>query len=239
MFYFKHYEQALLQLPFKETYEKEELMTTDFLFVKDDKLEIYWAPFEFINRNAKVIILGITPGWTQMQLAYRYVRKNIETEDRQQMLCNAKKQASFGGRGIRKNLIEMLDGIELNKHLNIGSCAELYEDKNYLLHSSSTLRYPVFIQKKNYTGTNPSMLKHPLLIRMIDEILVPELNVVKDAIIIPAGKSVSEVLRCLTSEGRIHHQKILFDFPHPSGANGHRKKQFEEKKECFKEMLRI
>jgi hypothetical protein len=182
-------------------------------------------------------MLGITPGWTQMQLAYNYVRKNIGVKDKETMLCNAKKQASFGGKGIRKNLIDMLDGIELNKHLNIKSCSELYGDMNHLLHSSSTLRYPVFINKKNYTGSNPSMLKHPVLRQMIHELLVPELREVKDAVIIPAGKAVSEVVRYLVGEGKIHNKTILFDFPHPSGANGHRKKQYEEKKEYFKGKL--
>ncbi len=239
MFFFKNYEQSILQLPIKEIFVKEDLMTDHFLYAKDNKLEIFWAPFEYINKNAKVIILGITPGWMQMQLAYNYVRKNIDVEEREILLRNANRKASFGGKGIRKNLIEMLDGIELNKHLNIKSCAELYDDDmNHLLHSTSTLRYPVFINKKNYTGSNPSMLKYPLLLRMIYELLVPELSEVKDAVIIPAGKAVSEVLQHLEREGKIHNKTILFDFPHPSGANGHRKKQYEEKKECFKEKLK-
>ncbi|WP_216830829.1 uracil-DNA glycosylase family protein [Alkalihalobacterium elongatum] len=237
MFFFKNYEHSLLQLPIKETYEKADLMTNHFLYAQDVHIDVFWAPFEYINKEAKVIILGITPGWTQMQLAYNYVRKNIGLEEQKVMLRNAKKQASFGGKGIRKNLIEMLDGIELNQHLNINSCAELYGDMNHLLHSSSTLRYPVFIKKKNYTGSSPSMLRHHLLLQMIHELLVPELNEVKDAVIIPAGKAVSDVLRYLKVEGKIHHKTILFDFPHPSGANGHRKKQFEERKEWFKATL--
>ncbi|QOR67048.1 hypothetical protein IM538_02420 [Cytobacillus suaedae] len=238
MFFFTNYEQSILQLPKKETYLKEDLMTEQFLYSKDNKLEVYWAPFEYINKEAKVIMLGITPGWTQMQLAFNYVRKNIGVENKETLLRNAKKQASFGGKGIRRNLIEMLDGIELNTHLNITTCAELYEDSNHLLHSSSTLRYPVFINKKNYTGSNPSMLKHPLLLQMIDGLLVPELREVKDAVIIPAGKAVSEVVRYLVEEGKIQNKTILFDFPHPSGANGHRKKQYEEKKEYFIEKLK-
>lgn len=237
MFYYNNYEQSILHLPIRETYLKEDLMNDQFLYAKEYKLEIYWAPFEYINQDAKVVILGITPGWTQMQLAYNYVRKNIAIEEKEIMLRNAKKRASFGGKGIRKNLIEMLDGIGLNNHLQIVSCAELYEDKNHYLQSTSTLRYPVFVNKKNYTGSNPSMLKHPLLLQMIHELLVPELNKVKKAVIIPAGKAVSEVLRFLVREGKIHNRTILFDFPHPSGANGHRKKQYEEKEKWFKDTL--
>ncbi|MFV8828234.1 hypothetical protein [Alkalihalobacterium sp. APHAB7] len=39
MFFFKDYEQNLLQLPIKEVYEKEDLMTERFLFLKDEKIE--------------------------------------------------------------------------------------------------------------------------------------------------------------------------------------------------------
>ena len=60
----------------------------------------------------------------------------------------------------------------------------------------------------------------------------------KDAVIIPAGKAVSDVLRYLLTEEIIHNKTILLDFPHPSGANGHRKKQFAEKKESFKNKLK-
>ncbi|MCP6646379.1 hypothetical protein NL493_29975, partial [Klebsiella pneumoniae] len=59
------------------------------------------------------------------------------------------------------------------------------------------------------------------------------LNRMKGAVIIPTGKAVSEVLRYLVDEKKISHKTILFDFPHPSGANGHRKKQYEENKEKF------
>lgn len=213
-------------------------MNDQFIYKRDGSLEVYWAPFEYINKEAKVIILGITPGWTQMQLAYNYVRRKMGLEQQVMMLSNAKKQASFGGKGIRKNLIEMLDGIELNRYLNITSCADLYEEKNHLLHSSSTLRYPVFINRRNYTGSTPAMLKHPLLLQMIHELLIPELNEVEDAMIIPAGKAVSGVLRYLVGENLIKRRTILFDFPHPSGANGHRMKQYNEQKEFFKEKLR-
>lgn len=231
--YFNDYEKSILDLPLKQTYEKEELMKNDFLFAKYRELEVYWAPFEYINKDAKVIILGITPGFTQMELAFNYVRNNIHYKDYTSLIRNAKNNASFGGTTMRKNLIEMLDGVGLHKHLNIHSSLELFGEKDHLLHTSSVLRYPVFIEGNNYTGSNPSMLKHHLLRHMIDELLVPELNRMKGAVIIPTGKAVSEVLRYLVDEKKISHKTILFDFPHPSGANGHRKKQYEENKEKF------
>lgn len=53
----------------------------------------------------------------------------------------------------------------------------------------------------------------------------------KNALIVPLGKSVSDVLRIFVKDGLLEEDRCLFDFPHPSGANGHRKPQFEECKE--------
>ena len=44
--------------------------------------------------------------------------------------------------------------------------------------------------------------------------------------IVPLGKTVSSVLRVLSDEGLIPPSPCLFGFPHPSGANGHRRTEF-------------
>ncbi|WP_147535161.1 uracil-DNA glycosylase family protein [Bacillus marasmi] len=236
--YFKQYEKALTELPVKDTYDKTELRTEKFLYAKEGDVEVFWAPFEYINEDAKVIILGITPGWTQMELAFNYVRHHLNNEPYQQLICHAKDNASFGGTTMRKNLIDMLDGIDLQHYLEIDSCEQLFNEKHDLLHTSSVLRYPTFIEGENYTGSKPKMLRHRLFKNMIDELLVPELNRLNDAIIIPTGKAVSEVLKYLVEARKINHETILFNFPHPSGANGHRKKHYESNKDLFVEQLK-
>jgi hypothetical protein len=235
---FENYLSVLRKTPLKDTYEKGDLMSDGFLYDKDEKVEVYWAPFDYINKDAKVVILGITPGWTQMELAYNYVLHHMDKEDEEQVQCHAKYYASFGG-AMRKNLIEMLDGIELHKHLGIDSCEQLFNVESSLLHTSSVLRYPVFINGENYGGSQPKLMGHPIFTRMIDELLIPELNMLKDAVIIPTGKAVSDLLQYLVEEGKIENKTILFNFPHPSGANGHRKSHYAAYQHIFKEQLAI
>jgi len=237
--FFQSYENSLRALALKNTYKKEDLLTKEFLFEKDGKVEVYWAPFEYINKGAKVIILGITPGFTQMQLAFQYVRHHLDTQNHDDLMNHAKKQASFGGTTMRKNLIDMLDGIGLHTFLDIASCEQLFNEKNFLLYTTSVLRYPVFIEGENYNGSKPKILSQDIFVKIINELLVPELNRLKDAVIVPTGKAVSDVLRYLVEEGKIENQTILFDFPHPSGANGHRKAQYEANKHTFKKQLAI
>ncbi|MDD6244455.1 MAG: hypothetical protein PUB03_02200 [bacterium] len=63
---------------------------------------------------------------------------------------------------MRKNLIEMLDELELNKKIHLKSCKELFNSHDELLHTTSVIPYPVFINDKNYTGSNPKILDNEI-----------------------------------------------------------------------------
>ena len=54
---------AIQQLPFGRPLTRDQLITRDFLISKNGDLEIYFAPHnEYINNDAKIVIVGITPG---------------------------------------------------------------------------------------------------------------------------------------------------------------------------------
>ena len=53
------------------------------------------------------------------------------------------------------------------------------------------------------------------------------MSLFKSKLIIPLGKTVSEILSQIKSDGKLNENILLDGFPHPSGANGHRKKQFQ------------
>ncbi len=212
----------------RNKYEKSDLIKKDYLLKKEKDLEIYYAPVDYVNTNASIIIVGITPGWTQMEISYRTVIKSFkETNDWNESLKAGKKEASFAG-SMRTNLIKMLDELHLNKKLGITTTEELFNIKNSIIHTTSILRYPVFIKGKNYTGKNPSPLNNEILWEAIKQNFVPEINTFKNKLIIPLGNTVSEVLKKLQEENLINENIILDSFPHPSGANGHRKRQFSE-----------
>ena len=66
---FKEYLDKIAQLT---NFEKEDILNRKFLLEDDTNIKIYYAPHnEFINKQAKILIVGITPGWTQTQIAYK------------------------------------------------------------------------------------------------------------------------------------------------------------------------
>ncbi len=221
---FKKYEEAIKHI---NEINRKSLLVPDFLIGKEDDLEVFYAPFEYLNKNAKVVITGITPGYIQMENAYKSFVINKTNKNKFKII---KDSSSFSG-PMRKILVRYLDEIKLNEFLDINSCESLFNENSSFLHSTSLLKYPVFKNKKNYTGHNPEIFSSILLEKILFEYFVKEVSKLDNPIIIPLGKAVEKVLLNLSNKGLISKRECLFGFPHPSPANGHREKQFREKKQ--------
>ncbi|UPM55397.1 hypothetical protein [Gottfriedia acidiceleris] len=221
--------------------ETSTLKNEKFLVDKDEKknLEIYYAPFEYINDRAKVIIVGITPGLHQMKQSYSTVirLKDKEMND-EEILHEVKKNSSFEG-PMRKNLIAMLDELELHRYLGLNSTSELFSTASHLVQTTSVIKYPVFYKGKNYNGSTPNILRTDLLRKYIVNTFAAEIIRLERPLIIPLGVNVSKVLTYLTTNDYLNSDSILYGFPHTSGGNGHRHKQFAENKEEMKRKIKL
>lgn len=229
------YKDVIKKLPVKDKYTKEELLIEDFLVDKKDNIEIYYAPHnEYLNPKAKIFIIGITPGFQQMSTSISTARKELEyNNDIEEIKYKCKVAGRFSGT-LRKNVISMLDEISLNDKLEIKSCKELFDEKDYLLHTVSLVPYPVFINRKNYSGHTPKLIKSEFLMKYVYENIINEIRQLENLdnmILIPLGRAVEEVLFKLSDDNIINENQILKNFPHPSGANVNRLVQLQENKE--------
>jgi len=223
-----------------DAFEKKDILNKEFELFCENNMKIYYAPHnEIINENAKVFIVGITPGWTQTSIAYKTAHEGLVKKlDYNSIKKECKKNSRFAG-SMRKNLIEMLDELNLNKKLNIDTCLKLFGDEDNLLHTTSIIPHPVFINNKNYTGSNPKILDNEILRAYLEKYFYKEVEKLPNALIIPLGKAVEEILEIMISEELVRREQCLLGFPHPSGANGHRKKQFESNKENLLNIIDI
>ena len=202
----------------------------EFRLAEDGDLVVMYAPFDWLNSDARVVICGITPGWQQARIACEVAAEAISAGgDDEEASRLAKLKASFAG-SMRTNLVTMLNEIGLAHALEIESCDELFDSERHLVHTTSALRYPVYVDWKNYTGHTPSPVKHPVLLQMLRDIFAPELNQLSKALVIPLGKAVCRCIEHLEEQSLIDSTFWLKGFPHPSGVNGHRKQQFEQAK---------
>lgn len=178
-----------------------------------------YAPFDYINHDARIVIVGITPGKQQMREALTAANgcwKDGKPTD--EILKAAKVHASFAG-VMRKNLVSMMDAIGVSDILNLHTTATLWGDDSHLANFTSAIRYPTFIDGENYTGRNPEIDRHPFLMSRAEEWLGPEILALQDAVILPMGGVVERVVRnVLLSAGR-SDRMVIPGVPHASGAN--------------------
>lgn len=199
------------------------------LLAREGNVEVCYAPFEHVNPAARVVIVGITPGKTQMLNAVKEARRQLDMGANPfEVLKAAKQTGAFSG-AMRPNLVGLLDSIGLNRWLGIASCDALFGSANHLVQTASVLRNPVFVGGENYNGT-PNMTRHPLLQKQLLSQFGEDIKAWPRAVFVPLGDKVAEALDCLADLGLLERDRILDGLPHPSGANAERIAYFLGKK---------
>jgi hypothetical protein len=185
------------------------------------RIDIAYAPVDHVNVEARIVIVGLTPGRQQMRNALMEARSCLRAgRSEADALAAAKVFASFSG-PMRANLVAMLDSIGANRLLGLQSTASLWDADAHLAHFTSALRYPVFIDGKNYSGA-PRLLATPLLREQLLDRFVAEAAALRHAIFVPLGPQVGAAVEFAAEKAGLNRNRVLAGLPHPSGANAER-----------------
>ena len=195
---------------------------------RDARINVWYSPLSAYTSNPDLWILGLTPGWNQAKLAYEAAAELLARGDSPESAIQAAKpRVAFAG-SMRRNLVNMMDELGFPECLGVSSSSELFGTSK--LRTGSALKYPVFRGTKNYSGSNPRPLRHPVLHEMVDTIFSKDLMATPDCLVLPLGKAVEGVVEYAIESGLVDKRRVIRGFPHPSGANGSRTKQYSENK---------
>jgi hypothetical protein len=214
-----------------ENYTGKSPFDSSLLIATQGDIDVYFSPFEYVNTEAKIVLVGISPGATQAHNANVAAQasfvKGLPDEKVSQL---AKETASFSG-ALRKNLIAMLDEVGVNTRLGIISCSSLFDENKHLLHSTSIFRYPTLLKGKPIS-TAKSGLRLEILKDMVTSCFDDECRQLDSNVLyIPLGQGVADILLSLSQNGKIREEMILAGMPHPSGANAERISYFLGRKD--------
>lgn len=229
---FDSYRDIIRHLPEKSTYAKTDLLIPELFIEGEGRLEIYYAAHnEYVNEAGRVLIVGIAPGWRQMERSLQIARRGLlEGWPDEVILRTAKLECRFMG-SMRVNLVAMLDELNLARYFGLRMAGELFQADCSVLHTTSLIPFPVLVQGENYTGHQPAVRSSVLLKRYVLTSFLPELAGLRRPLVIPLGRAVEEVLGELVREGILQESQCLWGFPHPSGANGHRQRQWAQSRD--------
>jgi hypothetical protein len=224
--FFADYADLIRSMTFDPA-DRSGLIDRRLVLASEGVIDVCYAPFDHINERAKIVLVGITPGRQQMMNAFREAQRQLRAgRTLTESSAAAKGVASFSG-PMRANLVAMLNYFGLHEKLGIPSCGSLFGQHADLVHYTSALRYPVFVNGQNYSG-QPSMTRTPLLQKFLLDCFATEFRALPMAAFVPLGPKVAEALRFVAAKCDL--DRILDGLPHPSGANAERVKYMIEQK---------
>jgi hypothetical protein len=170
-----------------------------------------------------VLIVGLTPGRQQLCLVVNTAAVALRVGcGVDEALRRADAVASFAG-AMRTNLVGMLDGIGLPAALGVASSARLFGDRADLVSTTSAICHAAFWDGENYNGQLPAD-RHPLLAAFAGQVLAANLAMLPEALVIPLGRQATRAVAFAGAPP----DRVLAEFPHPSGANGHRQRLYDK-----------
>lgn len=188
-----------------------------------DDLELRYIPFDPLPApDARVELVGITPGQTQLRLAIAAARQALSRGlDDDEVIRRAKSAAAFGG-ATRANLIWMLDRVGLPGALGIASTGTVFAADAHLTVTTSAVCHAVFVHGENWNGQRPTILRHSLTRMFVEHVLAQELRWSSAALVIPLGAVPALAVEHCVQAGVLDPTRVLTGIPHPSGANNGR-----------------
>ena len=176
----------------------------------DDKIIFEPTGFDYVNPKAEVVIVGITPGNSQLKDS----REGLEPRE-------IKRKNAFAG-SMRPNLVKMLDYVGVSNLLGIETCRSLWEEDFDRVEMTSLLKEATYIVrksgKKDMFKEVDMIAKSEKLTKMLESGFIKDCGSYQKAkLFIACGPKVYDKLQELKQAGVISVPVI--GIAHPSGAN--------------------
>ncbi|ASL43980.1 hypothetical protein bAD24_I10840 [Burkholderia sp. AD24] len=115
-------------------------------------LVVYYAPLEWVNATAKLVLVDATPWKAQADFALTEANHALlEGAPVPEVLRRANLAAAFA-RVTRERVVTLLDHIGVHQWLGLSSSADLFGEASDLVQMTSVLQYPVFNNGENFRG---------------------------------------------------------------------------------------
>jgi len=213
---FSHFANDLKRLGVKGVESRE------FILGQEKSYALKYIPFEYVNRDARLVIVGITPGNTQLSLAYGKAQELLlANRPENEILVEIKKTGAFGGSSMKPNLLKILRHFHFNQLLGIEDVASLWDSNADLLHSTSVVPHAAFKGGKMFAGSFDEVIKSTLLKDCFLNCFVESIKEIKPkALFVGLGPCPLVALEWCVQEGVLQSQQVLGAFCHPSSSGG-------------------
>ena len=216
--HFERFRPVIESLPFGAK-------TSERLRLDEDRHHrLYYVPLEHANLGARLVVVGITPGPNQLELAIQTVQRS-KALSAVQLQLEVKRQASFGAASMRPNLLKMLSHFQVAGRLGISKEADLWCSGWSTFQATSVVPHAAFDVKsdgseKMFNGKFSEVLASPVLKRCFERHFLPLMAAMnKSALWVGLGPTPRAALEWCASQGMLRPEQVAA-FAHPSTSAG-------------------
>jgi hypothetical protein len=203
---------------------REAVRTNATLLARSDngRDELFYVPFEHMNCRARLVIVGITPGPNQLELAYGAAQARLRAGLSDDLVLErAKKEGSFGGDTMRPNLVKMLAFFGIPELLGVGNANDLWGTAWHDLHATSVVPHAAFRSGRPFAGSFQDVLGTKPFRECFERDFAATLPLIsQEARYIALGPTPLEALDWCSKRGLLKPEQVLGAFAHPSSRGG-------------------
>ncbi|NTF17929.1 hypothetical protein G6L37_05900 [Agrobacterium rubi] len=192
------------------------------LLASDGRDDLYYIPFEWTNPRAKLVVVGITPGPNQMELAYRTASSKIKVGlDDEGVLKAAKEHGAFGSATMRPNLIKMMNHFGFAELFEVDDVADFWGASADVFLGTSVIPHAAFRNGKPFAGSFDDVMKSKIFSECFHADFVPSLrDIPDDARFVALGETPLRALSWCVRNGKLREEQVLGALAHPSTNGG-------------------
>jgi len=184
--------------------------------------ECYAPGFELVNPNARIALVGYTPGRSQGDKAWDALNQTPSTLHSLKRLEISHKASAFSG--LRERIDKMADHSGLLRHLTLESLS----DSSDVIMTSRWV-FPIFENGCNYTISPKAYQNGSWLMKRCSQHLndiFETCSSIQAAIFLGDGMSAMKALKAHQQLGDDPSHIEVYTLPHPSEANNERISKF-------------
>jgi hypothetical protein len=220
-----------LKLVSRLSNEGTKAVSADPIIIDEDpRYRVQYIPFEYVNIDARLVMVGITPGNNQIDGTYATLNQRATSgEAKEDILRAIKRDNSFGGKGMKPNLRKMMRHFKFEKFVGVSDVEELWGKSHHLFQASSVVPNAAFKSAKKdgvqvwkmFPGSFEEVMGVQMLRQQFENAFAPSVRSMNpQALYVGLEPTPNDALQYCVDKGYIRQDQFLGSLAHPSSSNG-------------------
>lgn len=192
------------------------------LIAHEGDAQLFFVPFEHVNRHARLVLVGISPGPTQVRKAYRDL-PGLLRGDMALDAVSAELKRRYAFDGMREKIAAVLNWevLRLAEKIGAESGSSIWGADFPLIQPTSLIPQSAYLRGRYVNAPFDELMDVPVFRKCFEEGFAAQLRVMSGrALFLAFGPTPWAALKHCVDRGLIKDEQLLGYTPHPSNSAG-------------------